>query len=175
MLFHAHGVVLRHLLLERDGVLAHRIEDAALAIDPAFFARAEEIIEQLVRQHLRRQRTVVAGPTHIPLDALAERFLRDADLNRAEARILADLRGDRLVDRRSAGAVAGERRAGGHAADRLVVSVARTARGSGLVVEAAEHVDIVAERRQRAEARREVEIRAGLARESSSARECRCR
>ena len=43
------------------------------------------------------------------------------------------------------------------------------------VVEAAEHVDVVAHAAERREARRQLVVRARLARESSSARECRCR
>ena len=49
----------------------------------------------------------------------------------------------------AARAVAGERRASGDAADRFVVAVAGTAGGGRLIVEAAEDVDVVAERRQR--------------------------
>ena len=134
-----------------------------LRVDPAGVAGAEQVIEELVRQHLRRQRAVVPGPAHVALDALAERFLRDADLDRAEARIAADSGGDDLVDGRSAGAVAGERGTGGDAAHRLVVAVAGAGGIGRLVVQAAENVDVVAERGQRAEARREVIVGTGLA------------
>ena len=68
------------------------IEDAALAVHPAFFARAEQAIEKPVRDHLRRQRAFISGPAHVALHALAERFLRDADLQRAEAGVAAELR-----------------------------------------------------------------------------------
>ena len=111
-----------------------------------------------MRQHLRRQRAIVAGPAHIALDALAERFLRDADLQRAEARLGADLRGDHLIDRRSARAVSGERRARRHTAHRLVVAVAGAGRRGSRVVQAAENVNVVAERGQRRQARRQVEV-----------------
>ena len=79
-----------------------------------------------------------------------------------------------LIDGRSARAASGERRAG-HTAHRLVVAVAGARyRGRG-VVEAAEDVDVVAERRERRQARREVEVAAGLGWESSIAPGCRCR
>ena len=163
VLFHAHGIVLGNFFLQVRGILPHGVEDAALAGHPAGIARAEQVIEELVRQHLRRQRAIVSGPAHVALDALAEGFLRDADLNRAEARIAADFGGDGLVDGCSARAVAGERRTGGDAADRLVVAVAGAGGIGRLVVQAAENVDIVAERRQRTEARREVKVGTGLA------------
>jgi len=70
-------------------------------------------------------------------------------VDRAEPRFAPNPGGDRLIDRRSSRPVVGERRAGGDAADRLVVAVARPGRGGRLVIQAAEHVDIVAERRQR--------------------------
>ena len=54
-----------------------------------------------------------------------------------------------LVDGRPAGAVAGERRAGHHAAHRFVVAVAGARYGGRRVIEAGEDVNIVAERRQR--------------------------
>src|SRR5262249_35030190 len=131
-------------------------------IHPSFFARAEQVIEELVGQHLRRQRTVVPGPAHVALDALAERLLRHADLNRAEARLLADLRRYRLIDRRPARAVPGKWSAAHDAADGLVVAVAGPGGGGRLVIEAAEHVDVAAEGREGRERGREAVIGAGL-------------
>ena len=68
-----------------------------------------EPVEEPVRDHLGRQWTVARGPAHVPLDAFAERFLADTDLQGAEARIVADLLRDHLIDGRTAGAAAGER------------------------------------------------------------------
>ena len=59
------------------------------------------------------------------------------------------LRGDHLVDRRTAGPAAGERRARHQAAHRAVVLVARPGHAGRRIIEAADHVDVVAERRQR--------------------------
>src|SRR5215468_8410151 len=52
--------------------------------------------------------------------------------------------------------------ASGDAADRLVMSVSRTARGGSLVIQTAQHVDIVAEWCQWIEGRRKPEIPPGL-------------
>src|SRR5260370_40699204 len=62
---------------------------------------AEVCVHDVVRQG--------HGPAHVALEALAERFPRDTDLNRAEARIAADSGSDGLVDECAARAVAGER------------------------------------------------------------------
>ena len=79
-------------------VVADQIEHALLAVDPAFVLHAEQAIEQVLRNHLRRQRALVTRPAHVAVDVLAVRFLRHADLQRAEARLGADLRGEKLVD-----------------------------------------------------------------------------
>src|SRR4051812_7755703 len=65
MLVEAGLVVRGKLLFQQVGVLPDGVEDAALAMDPTFFALAEETIEELVRDHLRRQRPLVSGPAHI--------------------------------------------------------------------------------------------------------------
>src|SRR6185295_15864430 len=74
VLFYASFVVARQLLLQCCSVGQNRIENAAFPVDPTFFLRTEETIEEPVRNHLRRQRTLVARPTHIALHAFAERF-----------------------------------------------------------------------------------------------------
>src|SRR5262249_12019680 len=149
VLVHPQLVLLREVLAQRFGVLAHGIEDAALAVDPSLLALAEQTIEQLVWNHLRRQGTIVAGPAHVPLDALAEGLLRDADLQRAEAGIGADSRSYRLVDGWSARAAPRKRRTRKQAAGRLMMPVAGTRRGRGGIVDSADHVNVAAERGQR--------------------------
>src|SRR6185312_15784383 len=102
--------------------------------------------------HFRRQRAIVTGPTHIPLDAFTEGFLGDADLEGAETRIAADLRSDDLIDGGTAGAVARERGAGGDTADGFVMAIAG-ARGCGhRIVDAGDYVDVIAKARERREA-----------------------
>src|SRR5262249_19846853 len=86
-------------------------------------------------------------------------------LNRAEPRLPSDLPRNRLIDRRTTGAVTGEGRATDHAADGFVMSVARPRDGRRLVVEPAQHMNVVAERREGAETRREMKVRAGLRRD----------
>src|SRR5262249_36417196 len=138
----------------------HRVENTALAIHPAFFALAEEAVEEPVRDHLRRQRALKSGPAHVALHALAERFLRHTDLEGPEARVPSELGGDHLVERRSAGPAAGEHRARHQAARRVRVAVARAS--GGRVVDAAQHVEIAAERRHGREARRHLVMRTEL-------------
>ena len=152
MLVDAGLIVRRQLLLQQIGVLPNSVQNTALAIHPALFALAEQPVEEPVRDHLRRQRALVSGPAHVALHALAERFLRDADLQRAEPGVAADLGGDHLVDGRSARAAAGEMRAGHQPAHGVRVAVAHSLGGG--VVHAAQHVEIAAERRERRKARR---------------------
>src|SRR5207245_8872339 len=52
---------------------------------------SENAVEQFMRDHLRRQGAIAAGPAKIALNALAERLLAHADLQRAEARFAAYL------------------------------------------------------------------------------------
>ncbi len=151
-------IVVRQLLLQRRHVLAHRIEDAALAIHPAFLALAEQAVEEAVGDHLRRERALEAGPAHIALHTLAKRFLRDADLQRTEARVAAELGRDHLVDRRSCRAASGEAGSGHQAAHRVGVAV--TLSVGRRVVETAQHVNIGPERREGRKARRDAEVRA---------------
>src|SRR3954447_6829390 len=97
--------------LERPRVVAHGVEDAPLALDPVRLLRAEQAIEQPMRDHLGRKRAIAAGPAHVPLDALAEGFLAHADLQGAEPAVVADFLGDHLVDGWAARAAAREHRA----------------------------------------------------------------
>ena len=87
-------------LFERLRIFAHRVEDAALAVHPAFSANAEEVVEQLIRQHLRWQRAVESpAQPHIALNALAERLSCDTPIwIEAEARLAPDPGRDGLVD-----------------------------------------------------------------------------
>ena len=175
MLVDAGCVVLRQTFLKSTASSRTASRMLRLRLTQPSSRCAEQAVEQLVRQHLRRQRAIVAGPAHIALDAFAERFLRHADLQRAESRLGADLGRDHLIDRRSAGAVSGERRAVSHAADRLVVAVAGTRYGCGRVVEAGQDVDVIAEGAQAATGTAAGRSRRRSCSESSSARECRCR
>src|SRR4029079_11399091 len=83
MRIHAHLIFRAELLLQQSGILPGGLENTALAIYPALFSLAEEPVEEPVRNHLRRQSTLVSGPAHIPLHAFAEAFLRHADLKRS--------------------------------------------------------------------------------------------
>ena len=112
--------------IERGGVFPDAVEHALLALDPAQVLAAKQPVEQPVRNHLRGQRTVARGPAHVPLNAFAERFLADTDLQRAEARIVADLLRDNLIDGRSARAASGERFARHQRAHGAVMAVGRS-------------------------------------------------
>src|SRR4029434_3774397 len=113
--------------------------------------------------------------------------LRDADLQRAEAGLRADLRGENLVDRRPGGAAARRRRARHDSAERSHTRVAaaaaariRLARHDSAeraevpvalavhprsdVVDAAEHVHVIANAAERRETCRQLEVLAGFAR-----------
>ena len=162
MLFHSGLVVLRQVLFKLRRVFEYRIQDTPLAIDPAFFALAEEAIEEPVRKHLGRESPFVTGPAHIALDALAEGFLGDSHLQRAETRVAADLGSDGLVDGRAAGAAPGEARAGHEAAHGVVMAVAGSRQSRRGIVESAEDVNIVAKLCQGRQAGRQMKIAAGL-------------
>src|SRR5581483_2665590 len=95
-----------------------------------------------MRDHFGRERALVAGPAHISLHAFAERLLGNADLQRAEARIASDLRGDNLVDGWAAGAATGEIRSGHQTTHRICVAIALT--GRRRVIGPAQYVDILA-------------------------------
>ena len=126
MLVEPKRILLRQVLLKQSRILAHRVQDAALAVDPTLFLRAEQAVEQPVRNLFGRQRTVGSGPAHVPLHCAAERFLRHADLQRSEARFSADLARDDLIHRRTARSAAGEARAGHQCAHRGGVAVERS-------------------------------------------------
>src|ERR1700674_2796849 len=98
MLVQACLIVARQLLLQSCHILAHGIQDTPLAIHPAFLALAEQPVKESVRDHLRRESPLVPGPAHVALHALAERLLRDANLQRAESRVTTHLGSDHLVD-----------------------------------------------------------------------------
>ena len=72
--------------------------------------------------------------------------------------------GDRLIDRRSAGAAAREHFARDQAAHRVVMAVARPRQPGRRIIDAAENMNVLAESRQRLQARRHFEIAAVLAR-----------
>src|ERR1700732_2548924 len=99
MLVQARLIVARKLLLQSRHVLADSIQDAPLAINPTLLALAEQPVEEPAGDHLRRESPLVPGPAHVALHALAERLLRDANLQRAESRVAAELGRDHLVDR----------------------------------------------------------------------------
>ena len=98
------------------------------------------------------------------MHVLAVRFLGDADLQRAETRLGADLRGQNLIDRRAGGAAAGVSGAGHDAAQRAEVAVALPVEPRRDVVDAAEHVHVVAHAAERRQTRGQLEVLAGLAR-----------
>ena len=90
-------------------VLTHGVEHALLAPDPALVPAAKQPVEQILRDHLGRQRAVVPRPTQVAMDVLAVRLLTHADLQRAEPRLPTNRPGDDLVDGGPAGAAAGVR------------------------------------------------------------------
>src|SRR2546428_534176 len=104
MLLDAQPVFPAQFFFQTQRILAHGVEHALFALDPALVARAEDPVEQLMWNHFGRQRAVAPGPAQVALNALAKRLLAHTDLQGAETRLAADLRGDHLVDRRSAGA-----------------------------------------------------------------------
>src|SRR3954454_10689742 len=107
---HAHLVLASEPVAQRAGILLYGIENATLPPHPALFHAAEKAVKQLARNHFGGQRTVALSPTHVPLNAFAERFLRHADLQRAETRFAAQARRDHLIERRSPGAASGKLR-----------------------------------------------------------------
>src|ERR1700676_4169594 len=125
----------RLILLAEQGVqifeiVLHGIEHALFATQPGLLFGSKYTLEQVVGQHLRRQRTVIAGPAQISMDALPVRLLADADLQRVEASLTADLRGDGLVDRRTGAASPAIGRARDQTAHRFVMAVAGTRNAS---------------------------------------------
>src|SRR5262245_10430768 len=105
-------------------ILTHEVEDALLASDPGLILDAEETIEEILRDHLGRQRALESGPRHVALHVFAVGLLRDADLERTESRFGADFRGENLVERGAACAAPSERGAGHEATDGVHVAVA---------------------------------------------------
>src|ERR1700676_242980 len=94
----------RLILLAEQGVqifeiVLHGIEHALFATQPGLLFGSKYTLEQVVGQHLRRQRTVITGPAQIAMDALPVRLLADADLQRMEASLPTNLRPDDLIDR----------------------------------------------------------------------------
>ena len=152
MLLEADLVLPAETLPQFSGVVPHGIEDAALAIDPALLHAAEETVEEARGKHFGRQGPVAAGPAHVALNAFAEGFLRDTDLQGAEAGVAAGLGCDHLVERHAAGAASGELGAGHQRAHRAVVIVAGTGQAGRRVVDPGDHVHIVAEGGQRSQA-----------------------
>ena len=56
-------------------IFGDQVEHALLAIHPAFVLDAEQTVEQVLRNQLRRQRALVAGPRHVAVHVLAVRLL----------------------------------------------------------------------------------------------------
>src|SRR5580765_4980549 len=156
MILDARLILLAQRCFQIGSILAYRIENAALALHPALVAGAENAVEELMRNHLRRQGPVAAGPAQIALNTFTERFLADTDLERPKTRLPADARGDHLVDGRPAGAAAGKGRARHQGTHRAVMVVARTRHARRRIIETRNNMDIVAERRERREARRQL-------------------
>src|SRR5688572_23573662 len=111
-----------------------------------------------------RQRALEARPRHVAVHVLAVRFLRDADLQRAEARLRADLRSEDLIDRWARGAASGIGSARHQPTERAEMAVALAVEARGDVVDAAEHVHVIAHAAERREARRQLEVFARLTR-----------
>src|SRR5206468_566933 len=112
--------------------------------------------------HLRGERAIVSCPAHVALYALSEGFLRDADLQGPETGIAADLRGDRLIDGRSAGAAPGKRLSRHQGAHGAVMPVSGSRNLSGGIIQPGDDMDVVPEWRQRRKAGRQRKPRAGL-------------
>src|SRR4029077_6129440 len=120
--------------------------------------------EQVVRQHLRGQWTVIAGPAQIAMDALPMRFLADADLQRVKASLTANLRGDDLIDRRSGAASPRIGGARAQPAHRFVMTIAGTRKARSGIVQAPDDVNVLLKRSKRRQAGRERVIGAGILR-----------
>ena len=150
--------------LQARQIRADRVEHALLAGDPALIAHAEEPIEEIVRNHFGRERAVGASPTQVAVDVFTVRFLADADLKGAEPRLAAHRARNHLIDRRAAGAAARVRRAGDERAHRFVMRVAGRRDARVRVVDAADDMDVVSNRRERREARCQLVVDADLSR-----------
>ena len=148
----------------RIRIIAHGVEDALLTLHPRLFLGPEQAVEEAMRDRFRRQRTVAIDPAHVALDAFAEAFLGDADLQRCEAGIAAEFAGDHLIQGRAACSATGERLAGNDGAHRRVVAVARTRQSGGRAVEAGDDMNVVAKWRQRLQAGRHFVVRSDFAR-----------
>src|SRR5205814_8464580 len=107
--FDARLILAPELCFHLLGVLLHDVQNAFLAIHPSSLSHTEQPVEELMRQHFRRQGPVAIGPAQIALNAFAEGFLRYADLQGAEARFLSQFPRDYLIDRRAARSTSGER------------------------------------------------------------------
>src|SRR5262245_9006399 len=140
MLVQAGLIVAGELLLESSRVLADDIQYAPLTIRPTLFPLTKQPVEKPVRDHLLRQSVLVSGPAHVSLHALAEGFLRNANLQRAESRVAAELGRNHLVDRRPTRPPSGEPGASHQPAHRVGVPVAPSS--GGRVVYTTEHVNV---------------------------------
>src|SRR5947207_1573575 len=83
------------------------------------------------------------------MDALPMRFLANADLQRAEASLHPDLRGDDLIDGRSAGAPSAVNRTGNQATHRFVMAIAGARDARRRIIQTADHVNVFLKRRER--------------------------
>src|ERR1700738_3405901 len=156
MLIQTGLIVAWKLLLQSRHVLADGIQDAPLAIHPTFLALAEQPVEEPMGDHLRRKGPLVSGPAHVALHAFAKRFLRDANLQRAESRVAAELGCDHLVDRWSARSPSGEPGSSHQPAHGIGMTVALSS--GRRVVQTTDHVNVGPERRERRKAWRDAKV-----------------
>src|SRR5262249_55416365 len=133
-----------------------------LAVNPAFVTNAEEALEEALRNHLRRQSPIGGSPAHVAMNVFAVRLLGHTDLEGAEAGLGAEVRGEYLADRQTTSAAPGIGQARHERAHRLVMSVAGAGHARRGIVDAADHVDVLAQRAQRRQARRQLEGGTGL-------------
>src|SRR5262249_34451400 len=79
-------------------IFLHSVQNAALAIYPAFVLRAEQTVEKPVRNLLRGERTIRTGPAHVFLYGTAKALLRNTHLERPEAHVFCHTPRQNLVD-----------------------------------------------------------------------------
>src|SRR5260370_8146060 len=87
------------------------------------------------------------------MNALAMRLLADADLQRAEAALAANLRSDELIDGGPAAPTPAVDRARDKTAHRFVMTIAGAGNARGRIIESADHVKILLKGSERRTAR----------------------
>ena len=127
-------------------IVHDQVQDTLLAVYPAFVFDAEEAVEEVMWNHLRRQSALEARPTHVAVNVLAVGFLGYSDLQGVETRFGADPGCEQLIDGRAGRSTARVSRARGEAAKRGEVTVALAVEPGGYVVDSADHVDIITDR-----------------------------